>query len=147
MASLNVFAFTGNLGADPELRATTSGQQVCNLRVAIQRVGDRPPVWVDVSVWGKAAETCARYLAKGRAVAINGRVDEVRAYMRNTGEPGAALSVSTNEVSFIGPREDGPMPAQGTQVAAWPQAGPVPQQGAAQPVGAGPVTSDDDVPF
>lgn len=133
MSSLNVFAFTGNLGSDPELRTTTSGQTVCRLNVAIQRFGDKDPVWVDVSVWGKGAENCARYLTKGRAVAVNGRVDEVRAFMRKDGEPGAALSVSTSDVSFIGSRgDDAPAPSD------------LPMPSAAtSPV----ATSDEDIPF
>lgn len=133
MASLNVYAFTGNLGSDPELRTTTSGQTVCRLNVAVQRFGDHPPVWVDVSVWGKAAETCAQYLVKGRAVAINGRVDEVRAYMRKDGEPGASLSVSTSDVAFIGSRgDDAPAPSDL----------PMPS-----PSTAPTATNDEDIPF
>ena len=106
MASLNSFDFTGRLGSDPELRSLPSGNQVCRLSVAVDTFGEKPTLWVDVSVWGKSAETCAQYLAKGREVAIHGQVDEVRAYTRRDGEPGASLSVSTRDVAFIGGRGD-----------------------------------------
>lgn len=113
MASLNSYNFTGRLGRDPELRSTSGGTQVCSLAVAVDTFGDRETVWVDVSVFGKAAESCARFLAKGREVAVSGSVDEVRAFQKRDGQPGAALQVSTRDVSFIGGRgDDAPAPRQ-----------------------------------
>jgi single-strand DNA-binding protein len=134
MSSLNSYNFTGHLGRDPELRAMPDGGMVCNMSVAVERYGDKSPVWVDVSVFGKSAEACAQYLAKGREVAINGRVADVRAFLKRDGEPGAALSVATSDVSFVGGRPEPDQPV--TRYA------PVPA-----PAGPGAVTSDDDIPF
>ncbi len=107
MSSLNSFDFTGRLGRDPELRSTPNGHDVCNLAVAVDRFGDKPALWVDVSVWGNAAKSCAQYLGKGSEVAVHGQIEELRAFTRNNGELGAGLSVSTRDVTFIGgKRED-----------------------------------------
>ena len=71
----------GNLGRDPEMRYTPSGQPVTNLSVATNRKwtsADGTPgeetIWFRVSVWGKQAETCNQYLSKGRQVLVEGRL-------------------------------------------------------------------------
>ena len=77
----------GNLGRDPELRNTNSGTAVCSLRIgASSGFGDRKAtVWVDVSVWGKAADSAARFLKKGSKVYIDGEVRE-RSYTNKDGQ-------------------------------------------------------------
>lgn len=106
MASLNSFDFTGRLGRDPKLNETNGGAKVCNMTVAVDTFGDRPTLWVDVSVWGNAADPCARYLVKGREVAIHGTVDDIATFAKQDGTQGTSLRVSTRDVSFIGSRED-----------------------------------------
>ncbi len=71
----------GNLGRDPELRYTPSGQAVTNLSVASSRKytdssGQQrdETIWFRVSVWGKQAETVNQYLRKGRQVLVEGRL-------------------------------------------------------------------------
>ncbi|HEX5983895.1 MAG TPA: single-stranded DNA-binding protein [Solirubrobacterales bacterium] len=82
MQNVNVVVITGNLTRDPKLRTTESGTKVCNLRVAVngrRKNGNDEyvdkPNYFNVSVWGKQGERCAEYLAKGRPVAVEGRLD------------------------------------------------------------------------
>jgi single-strand DNA-binding protein len=84
MQNVNTVVITGNLTRDPELRyAERSNEFVCKLRVAVngRRKDGASGEWVDkpnyfdVAVWGGQAESCANYLAKGRGVAISGRLD------------------------------------------------------------------------
>lgn len=106
MASLNSFDFTGRLGRDPELRSTSNGTEVCGMAVAVDTYGDRPTLWIDVSVWGAGAKPCAQYLAKGSEVAIHGTIDEVATFDKRDGGVGTSLRVSTRDVAFIGGKKD-----------------------------------------
>jgi single-strand DNA-binding protein len=82
-SSINRVVLTANLTADPDLRSLPSGARVCNLRVASSTLrkdgasGDwiEKPNYFDVVVWGAQGESCARYLTKGRAIAIDGRLE------------------------------------------------------------------------
>ena len=82
-SNINRVIITGNLTADPELRSLPSGTSVCKLRVACntRRKDNSTGEWVDkpnyfdVTVWGAQGENCARYLSKGRPVAIDGRLE------------------------------------------------------------------------
>lgn len=73
---MNLAIIIGNLGNDPEQRTTASGQTVCNFNVATsERVkGEDRTEWHRIVTFGPTAETCARYLGKGRKVAIRGRL-------------------------------------------------------------------------
>ena len=80
--SLNKVMLIGNLGKDPEVRYTSGGQAVANLRIATSRSwtdkasGQKKEEteWHDVEVWGKQAEQVGEYLAKGRQVYVEGRL-------------------------------------------------------------------------
>jgi single-strand DNA-binding protein len=108
----------GNLGRDPEMRYTPSGQAVTNLNVATnRRYSDSSgemrdeTVWFRVSVWGKQAEACNQYLRKGRQVLVEGRLvaDEngnPRVWTRQDGTPGASFEVSAQTVRFLGGRAE-----------------------------------------
>ena len=99
----------GNLGRDPEIRYTQTGQAVCGFSVAVNEVWtDRQTnerkektTWFRISVWGPQAETCSRYLAKGRQVMIIGTV-EARAYLDQGGQPQATLELRARDVRFLG---------------------------------------------
>jgi single-strand DNA-binding protein len=75
---MNAVALTGRLTTDVQTRTTNGGTQVASLRVAIQRPRkdgeDQGADYVDITVFGRQAETCAEYLAKGRKVAVEGRL-------------------------------------------------------------------------
>ena len=112
--SVNVVVLVGNLTRDPELRATGGGNSVCSLRVAVNdRVkdptsgewGDKPN-YFDVDVFGAQGERCAQYLAKGRQVAVEGRL-RWREWESQDGQKRQAVSVVANNVQFIGPRDSG----------------------------------------
>jgi single-strand DNA-binding protein len=81
MNSINHVLLLGNLTRDPELRYTPSGTAVCQLGMALNRrwkdqAGEiqQETTFVDVTVWARQAETVSAYLAKGRAVAVEGRL-------------------------------------------------------------------------
>jgi len=107
----------GNLGRDPEMRYTPSGQPVTNFNVAANRqytASDGTPVketiWFRVSAWGKLAENANNYLKKGSKVLIEGRLvaDQAsggpRTFTRNDGTPGAAFEVVASTLRFLTPR-------------------------------------------
>ena len=80
--NINRVVLTGNLTRDPELRSTASGTSVCSLRLACNTrrknsagEWEDKPNYFDVTVWGAQGENCARFLAKGRPVAIDGRLE------------------------------------------------------------------------
>ena len=106
MSSVNKVILVGNLGADPEIRYTQGGQAVCNLRIATSenwndRDGNRQErtEWHSVSVWGKQAEICGQYLAKGRKVYLEGRLQS-REYTDREGVNRRAWDVVANNVVF-----------------------------------------------
>ena len=112
----NRVILAGNLGRDPELRYTPSGQAVANLSVATnEKWRDRDgnnqerTVWWRVSVWGNQAETCNQYLGKGRQVLIEGRMNcddngNPRTLQRKDGSWGATYEVTAQVVRFLGSR-------------------------------------------
>jgi single-strand DNA-binding protein len=118
MQAINRVIFTGNLGADPELRSTASGMSVCEMGVAVngrEKVGDSwqdRVDWVDVTVWGSQAENCAKYLSKGSPVAVDGRLRQDR-WQNDAGENRSKLKVVAERVQFLSSkseREEGAAP-------------------------------------
>jgi single-strand DNA-binding protein len=113
-SNINVVVITGNLTRDPELRSLPSGSSVCSLRVACntRRKDNSTGEWVDkpnyfdVTVWGAQGENCARYLSKGRPVAINGRL-EWREWETQEGGKRQAVEIIAESVQFLGGREEG----------------------------------------
>ena len=110
--NINRVIITGNLTRDPELRSTSSGMSVCSLRVACntrrkdQSTGDwvDKPNFFDVTVWGAQGENCARFLSKGRPVAIDGRL-EWREWETEHGKR-QAIDIIADSVQFLGGRDD-----------------------------------------
>ncbi|MHB0977581.1 MAG: single-stranded DNA-binding protein [Candidatus Aquicultorales bacterium] len=108
MASLNRVFLMGNLTRDPELRYTPSGAAVANLGLAVNRkyksaAGD----WQDetsfftIVVWGKQAESCSQYLAKGRPVMVEGRLQQ-RSWETPEGQKRSVVEVVADRVHFLG---------------------------------------------
>ncbi|MBN1630102.1 MAG: single-stranded DNA-binding protein [Thermoleophilia bacterium] len=98
----------GNLTRDPELRQTPNGTSVCQLGVAVNSsYKDGSGQWVekpnffDVVVWGQQGENCARYLTKGRQVAVDGRLDQ-RTWEAQDGGKRSKVEVIADTVMFIG---------------------------------------------
>ena len=107
--SINRVILTGNLTADPELRATPGGTSVCSLRIAstTRRKDAATGEWVakpnyfNVKVWGGQGESAARHLAKGRPVAIDGRL-EWREWETSDGGKRQGVDVIADSVQFLG---------------------------------------------
>ncbi len=154
--NINRVVLTGNLTADPELRSLPSGMSVCSLRIACntRRKDNASGEWVDkpnyfnVTVWGAQGENAARYLSKGRPVAIDGRL-EWREWEAQDGAKRQAIDIIADSVQFLGSRDDassgggfaGNGASQGNDV-------PVDNQDfQPAPVGVGASAGDDDIPF
>ena len=111
MNNINRVVITGNLTTDPELRSTPSGTSVCNLRIACNTRRKDGEEWVDkpnffnVTVWGAQGENVARYLSKGRPVAIDGRL-RWREWTSPEGQKRQAVDIIAETVQFLGGRED-----------------------------------------
>ena len=109
--SVNKVILVGNLGRDPEVRETKSGNQVANLRVATthrSKVGDEwqeQTEWHTVTVFGKQAELCGRYLEKGRQVYIEGR-NQTRKWQDKDGNDRYSTEVVAKDVKFLGGRNE-----------------------------------------
>lgn len=150
-SNINTVVITGNLTRDPELRSTPSGTSVCSLRVAVNsRRKDDSGQWVDkpnffdVTVWGQQGENCAQYLAKGRPVAIDGRLNW-REWEAQDGGKRQTVDIIANSVQFLGSRGDAP-----AQVSEPVAASDLPVDTSDfQPAGvaASGGGSDDDIPF
>jgi len=150
--NINRVVLTGNLTADPELRNLPSGTAVCKLRVACntRRKGaagewEDKPNYFDVTVWGAQGENSARYLSKGRPVAIDGRL-EWREWQDKEGNKRQSIEIVADSVQFLGGRDD----AGGGQSNGFTPRSDVPANtDDFQPVtsGGGGSHADDDIPF
>jgi single-strand DNA-binding protein len=111
-ANINRVVLVGRLTKDPDLRALASGTMVCNLRIACDGfrkslAGDyeRKPNFFNVSVYGGQAENVGRYTAKGRRVAVDGRLDW-HEWETAEGQHREAVEIFADRVEFLdGPSE------------------------------------------
>lgn len=107
---MNKLYIIGNLTNDPELRTTPNGVSVCTMNVAVNRRytpanGERQTDFFRVTAWRQLGEVCARYLSKGRKIAVVGEVT-ARAYESKDGSgPRASLEVTADEIEFLTPRD------------------------------------------
>ena len=92
----------GNLGTNPEIRITKSGLSVCSFSVAASKKtnGNDITTWFRVSAFGKLAENCARFLAKGRKVGVVGDIT-LNTYTAKDGTTRASLEVTAEDVEFL----------------------------------------------
>lgn len=109
---VNKVILVGNLGADPEIRYTTGGTAVANLRVATteswtDKSGERTEKteWHKVVLWGKQAETASQYLTKGKQVYLEGRL-QTREWTDKDGNKRFSTEVVANQMLMLG-RGDG----------------------------------------
>jgi len=152
MASINRVVLVGNLTRDPELRTTPSGTPLCKLGIAVNDRIKQGEEWVekanffDVTVWGNQAESCSRYLAKGRQVAIDGRLDHQT--WEKDGQKRSKVEIIAQNVQFLGGKQDGAGSggaSANTPVAAGASSGLSPDTSDFDaPSGS---SSDDDIPF
>ena len=103
---MNKVILIGRLTADPELRYTPSGAAVCSFRIAVDRPfnsqsGEREADFINIVVWNKAAENTAKYMSKGRQIAVEGRL-QIRSYDGNDGQRRWVTEVVADRVEFLG---------------------------------------------
>jgi single-strand DNA-binding protein len=108
MAGVNKAILIGNLGRDPELRYTQSGQAVVNFSIATSenwtdKNGEKQErtEWHRVVVWGKTGENCAQYLSKGRTVYVEGRI-QTREWEDREGQKRTTTEINAQTVTFLG---------------------------------------------
>jgi single-strand DNA-binding protein len=154
--NINRVILTGNLTKDPETRAAGS-TTVCSLRIACngrRKNGETgqwedQPNFFDVSVWGQQGENCAKYLKKGRGVAIDGRLHWRE--WETDGQKRQAVDIIAETVQFLGGRDDasnGNGNGNGFSSSARAAESDIPIDTGdfvSAPVGAG--AADDDIPF
>ena len=146
---LNKVMLIGNLGRDPEVRSTASGQPVANFTLATSRRwkdknGQRQEQteWHYIVAWGKQAEIAGQYLTKGKQIFLEGRLQTRSWDDRQTGEKKYRTEVVCDYFQMLGQRGGG-----GGEVDAGAPAGgggPTYDEGAS---GSGGAPEDDDIPF
>ncbi len=152
-AGVNKVILVGNLGKDPEVRYVQSGNAVCTLRLAVterRKDGDQwkdHTEWMDVVTFGKTAENAGQYLAKGRQIYVEGRL-QTRQFKDKEGQEKWRTEVVANQVLFLGGGGDrgagaGPKKSDGAR----PSSGGPPAGDDAPPPADNGGFVDDDLPF
>ncbi len=144
---LNRIVLIGRLTRDPELRYTPNGVAVTTFRLAVDRPftnrqGERETDFINIVTWRGLAETCAKYLKKGRLTAVEGRL-QIRDYENNEGRRVYVSEVVADNVRFLesaGARQDSEQQG-GTEENVRFNDDPFANDG--QPID----ISDDDLPF
>lgn len=118
---VNKAIIVGNLGKDPEVRFTPSGQAVANFTVATNdswtdKQGQKQErvEWHRIVVWGKLAELCGEYLTKGRQCYVEGRI-QTREWTDKEGKKNYTTEIVANSVQFLGGRPQGQQPQRQQQ--------------------------------
>ena len=139
---MNKCILIGRLTRDPELRYTQSGTPVCSESLAVRRPtardGEDDADFINITVWGKAAENLAKYKRKGGQIAIEGRL-QVSNYTDREGAKRWKTEVVANSVEFIGSRDEA---AESSQAQLQPQANQMTHD-----FGQEVMFNDEDLPF
>ena len=114
MASINKVILIGNLGADPEMRATAAGESICNLRLATtdkwkdKATGEARETteWHRVVLYRRLAEIAGEYLKKGSPVYIEGRL-RTRKWQDKDDNERATTEIEGNELKMLGGKPSG----------------------------------------
>lgn len=151
---LNIVAIMGRLVADPELRTTPAGVNVCQFRIACDRnfarQGEqRQADFVDIVAWRAQADFVCKYFSKGSLIAINGRI-QTRNYQDKNGNNRTAFAVVAENINFGGSKgtssakvDDGGEAAPRSE--AWPKADPPANYGSVDDFAV--IDDNDDLPF
>lgn len=147
---MNKVILIGRLTADPELKYTPSGTEVSTVTVAVDRMpnkdGEVITDFIRCVVWGKSAENLAKYMTKGRQIAIEGRL-QVRSWEKD-GSRRWATEVVAERVQYLGGK---PAEASQSENTAGPAAQPTYASPGAQRAygdfGTEVSFSDEDLPF
>lgn len=151
---LNIVAIMGRLVADPELRTTPAGVNICQFRIACDRnfarQGEqRQADFVDIVAWRAQADFVCKYFSKGSLIAINGRI-QTRNYQDKNGNNRTAFAVVAENINFGGSKgtssakvDDGGEAAPRSE--AWPKADPPANYGGVDDFAV--IDDNDDLPF
>lgn len=153
MRSLNRVQLIGNLGQDPEVRYTNAGKGVCNFSVATTHEwkdadggAQEKTEWHKVVAWGKLAEICGQYLAKGRQVFVEGRL-QTRKWQGQDGTDRYTTEIVIDNMIMLGGREGGGRGGgRAASTGAGSQGGGFAPVEGPEPAG-GKGFDDDDIPF
>lgn len=104
---MNVITIAGNIGRDAELKYTPGGDAVASFSVADSQGKDKLTIWWRCALWGKRAESLAKYMTKGSKVTVSGQVTE-REYTDKDGQQRRAMEVRVIDVALQGGGEEVP---------------------------------------
>ena len=135
MANLNKVLLIGNLTRDPELRYTPQGSAICDLGLAINRqyttndgVKKEEVCFVDITAWGRQAETCNRFVKKGSQIFVEGRLKLDSWQDKETGKNRSKLNVVAERIQFLSGSGAGKHQDDGQDEQQQPYQKPAPQQ-------------------
>ena len=149
---LNVVAIMGRLVADPELRTTGNGTNVCSFRIAcdrnfVQQGQERQADFIDVVAWRQSAEFICKYFQKGSLIAVEGSLQS-RQYQDKNGNKRTAVEVLANQINFAGGKKPGGQPVDDggeAPPAGYREPAPAYAQGSADDFAV--IDDSDDLPF
>lgn len=151
--SLNKVMLIGNLGRDPELKTTPSGQSVARFSVATtetwkNQAGEKQSKteWHNIVVWGKQAEIADKYLRKGKQVMVEGRI-QYREYTDQAGVKKTACDIRCDNFVMLGRMDDGGSRDSGSYGGRASGGGTQDLDDHGAPPAAGGSFPDDDIPF
>ncbi len=111
MSSVNKVILVGRLGETPELMRTSGGESYTHLSLATDAIvgrGQQPKTdWFRVTVWGKTAESCSKYLGKGRQIYVEGRLQNRSWVDPTTGTKRYSTDIVASQVTFLGNKGEG----------------------------------------
>ena len=118
----------GNLTRDPDMRTSHKGTAVCELGIAVNSDNrNDPPFFGQVVVFGKTAEACGRYLAKGSQILVEGRLKNEEWEDRQTGQKRSKTRIYADSVQFIGRNDNARQNAGSGQYSGYSAQAPAPQ--------------------
>ena len=99
---MNQITIAGHLGADPEVRFTSSGQKVTTLRVAARarRGGKDETIWWKVTIWGEQFDKIIPYFKKGSAIIVMGELNKPEIFTDREGRPQVSMSITALNIMF-----------------------------------------------
>lgn len=141
MSGVNKVILVGRLGADPEVKAISSGNTVCRLNIATSETWTKDgqkqekTEWHRVNVWGKLAEICGKHLSKGRQVYVEGKL-QTRQWEDQQGQKRYSTEIVASTVQFLGSSSERTSSTASTEDVGYQDFGPEPQ-----------FSASDDIPF
>jgi single-strand DNA-binding protein len=107
---MNKITLIGNLTHDPEVRSTSNGVTVTSFTIAVDRKfkdqsGEKSADFFRINAWRALGETCARWLSKGKKVAVVGEL-QARTYEDKKGTTRLSLDVQADEVEFLSAKQE-----------------------------------------